>query len=72
MTATQVLAEVFTFQPLNRMLRACFCSSPEGTTLSQPRVERREENERRATLGGEDHPTSEPQRGGPSRAIACS
>ncbi len=29
-------------------------SSPEGTTLSQPRVERREGNERRATLDEED------------------
>ncbi len=32
-----------------------FCSSPEGTTLSEPRVERREGNERRATLGTEDN-----------------
>jgi len=31
----------------------CFCFSPEGTTLNQPRVERREGNERRATLGAE-------------------
>jgi len=28
--------------------------SPNGASLSQPSVERREKNERRATLGGED------------------
>jgi len=43
------------------MLRVCICSSPEGTTLNQPRVERREENERRATLGGKDYPTRTPK-----------
>jgi len=33
------------------LLRTCFFPSPEGTTLCQPRVERRERSERRATLG---------------------
>jgi len=32
-------------------LRNCSRSSPEGTALCQPRVERRERSERRATLG---------------------
>ena len=49
----------------NRTARTRFCCSPEGTTLSQPRVERREGNERRATLGEECHPTSKPRRATP-------
>ena len=35
--------------------------SPEGTTLSEPRVERRERNERRATLGAKDHLSRNPK-----------
>ena len=37
---------MFSLQASNGILRACFCSSPKGTTLSQPRVERREWSER--------------------------
>jgi hypothetical protein len=41
-----------------------FCFSPEGTLLGQPREERCEWNERRATLGYVDPPPPKPQRGG--------
>ena len=43
--------------------------SPNGADLCQPRVERREYNERRATLGNEQHVGRESQRGGPNQRI---
>jgi hypothetical protein len=52
---------VFTFEPSNGGLYACFCSSPEGTILNQPRVKPRERSERCATLGCEDDLPSNPK-----------
>jgi hypothetical protein len=44
-----------------------FSFSPEGTTLSQPRVKRRERSERRRTLGWEDRISeTKPRTGGPN------
>jgi len=45
----------------NKLPRVGSCFSPEGTTLNQPRVKRREKNERRATLGGEDYAAKTPK-----------
>ena len=43
------------------MILSCFCFSPEGTFLHQPRVEGREWNERRATLGCQDRNSQTPK-----------
>ena len=52
---------VFPLEAFNGIPRTCSCSSPEGTTLSQPRVKRRERSERRATLGCENHSPRNPK-----------